>query len=210
MVTFILNLPTWMMIRVIGIASFLSLTAGISLGITYSFPFWGRITKKNLYRMHSYATIAGTSLGLLHGVITIIDTYTPYSWSDLLIPFSAPFSPALSGFGTISGYGLLLVILTTDLRNKLKRRVWLMLHMLSYPIYIMALVHSFFLGTDSSLPAIRFMYLFSMVLILGLTAARFAMHPGKRTPSAPPAVKKLRLAEELRLAQELQEHKGGA
>jgi sulfoxide reductase heme-binding subunit YedZ len=180
MVDFMLSLPTWMMIRVIGIASFLLLTAGISLGISYSFPFWGRNTKKNLYRIHSYAAIAGTALGLLHGVITIIDTYTPYSWSDLFIPFSAQFSPALSGFGTLSSYGLLAVILTTDLRNKLKRRVWLIIHMLSYPIYIMALIHSFFLGTDSSLPLVRFMYLSSILLILGLTAARFAISSEKK------------------------------
>jgi hypothetical protein len=61
MVDFMLSLPTWMMIRVIGIASFLLLTAGISLGISYSFPFWGRNTKKKLYRIHSYAAIAGTA-----------------------------------------------------------------------------------------------------------------------------------------------------
>ena len=180
MVNFILSLPTWMMIRVIGIASFLLLTAGISLGISYSFPFWGRKTKKNLYRIHSYAAIAGTAPGLLHGVITIIDTYAAYTWSDPFIPFSAQVSPALSGFGTLSSYGLLAVILTTDLRNKLKRRVWLMIHMLSYPIYIMALIHSFFLGTDSSLPLVRFMYLSSIVLILGLTAARFAISSEKK------------------------------
>ena len=55
--------------------------------------------------------------------------------------------------------------------------------MLSYPIYIMALIHSFFLGTDSSLPLVRFMYLSSIVLILGLTAARFAISlEKKQTP----------------------------
>jgi sulfoxide reductase heme-binding subunit YedZ len=124
--------------------------------------------------------LQGRRPALLHGVITIIDTYAPYSWSDLFIPFSAQVSPALSGFGTLSSYGLLAVILTTDLRNKLKRRVWLIIHMLSYPIYIMALIHSFFLGTDSSLPLVRFMYLSSILLILGLTAARFAISSEKK------------------------------
>ncbi|MFC5652250.1 ferric reductase [Paenibacillus solisilvae] len=203
MVDFILSLPTWMMIRVLGIASFLLLTAGISLGISYSFPFQKRNTKKNVYRIHSFATISGTALGLLHGAITIIDTYAPYSWSGLFVPFSAQVSPALSGFGTLSSYGLLVVILTTDLRNKLKRRVWLMLHMLSYPIYIMALIHSFFLGTDSSLPLIRLMYLCSMLLILGLTAARFRVSAENKRTTAAPAAKQHRLyvvpsAQELR------------
>ncbi len=63
MVDFMLSLPTWMMIRVIGITSFLLLTAGISLGISYSFPFWGRNTKKNCIAYILMLRLQGRRLG---------------------------------------------------------------------------------------------------------------------------------------------------
>jgi predicted ferric reductase len=177
LVSFVLSLPTWPIIRVLGIMSFILLTVGICLGITYGMPFWSRSTKGTLYKIHSIATISGTALGLLHGVVTVIDTYVTFSWKEVLIPFTAQYSPILSGLGTLCGYGMLIVILTTDLRNKIKRKVWLALHMLSYPIFIMALIHGFFIGTDSSLPGIRMMYTGSIILVLALTAIRSAMPP---------------------------------
>jgi DMSO/TMAO reductase YedYZ heme-binding membrane subunit len=83
---------------------------------------------------------------------------------------------------------MLFVILTTDLRNKLKRKVWLAVHMLSYPIFAMTSIHGFFMGTDSGLPGIRMMYLAAVLLVLGLTALRFAVKPQPaRASSATPA-----------------------
>ncbi|QHW32427.1 ferric reductase [Paenibacillus rhizovicinus] len=183
MIDLLLRLPTWEIIRVAGIASFCLLTVGMALGISYNFAIWPRGSKRRLYRWHSFCTIAGTAIGLLHGMTTIIDTYVPYTWKDLLIPFSSAYAPAWSGLGSLSGYGMLLVILTTDLRNKLKRPLWLLFHLLSYPIYMMALLHGFFLGSDSDLPGIRLLYAASVIFLLGLTAARGAMStPAKAEP----------------------------
>ncbi|BBH23723.1 hypothetical protein Back11_50680 [Paenibacillus baekrokdamisoli] len=207
MISFLLHLPTWPLIRIIGILSFLFLTVGISLGISYSFSFWTRQTKRRVYQIHSFSTITGAALGMLHGLITIIDTYAPYSWRDLLIPFSASYSPTLSGLGTLSSYGMLVVILTTDLRNKIKRGLWLLFHMLSYPIYIMALIHSFFMGTDSSLPLVRVMYVLSIMVVLGLTAARFASRQTAKQDSIPAKPIKLYAVPTPSASPQLPEHK---
>ncbi len=182
MIDFFLQLPTWQIIRVAGISAFTLLTLGMALGISYS--FWGRSAKRGVYRTHSFFTIAGTAIGLLHGATTVIDTYSPYAWRELLIPFSAAHAPILSGLGTLCGYGMLIVILTTDLRNKLKKPLWLAIHMLSYPIYVIAFVHGFFLGTDSGLPAIRLLYAFSALLILALTAIRATKRAAGTKPAA--------------------------
>lgn len=184
MVDLLLQLPTWLIIRVAGIASFCLLTIGMAIGISYNFSFWPRGSKRRLYRLHSQFTVAGTAVGLFHGMVTVIDTYVPYSWGDVLLPFSSGFSPILSGLGSLSGYGMLVVILTTDLRNKLKRSLWLALHMLSYPIFLMALIHGFFLGSDSDLLGIRLLYVLSVILLVGLTAVRGAMNE----PSGEPQV----------------------
>ncbi|MBM7566644.1 ferric reductase-like transmembrane domain-containing protein [Paenibacillus sacheonensis] len=180
MIDLLLQLPTWDMIRVAGIASFCLLTLGMAIGISYNFAFWPRGSKRRLYRFHSFCTVAGTAIGLLHGAFTVIDTYVPYSWFGLLVPFSSDYAPVWSGLGTLSGYGMLLIILTTDLRNKLKRPVWLIFHLLSYPVYLLALLHGFFLGSDSEMFGIRLLYGLSAALLLGLTTARKTMN----TPAA--------------------------
>ncbi|WP_274654535.1 ferric reductase [Paenibacillus humicola] len=177
MISFLVNLPTWQIIRVTGIVSYILLTLGVALGIAYGLPLWPRKMKTVLYKIHSFATISGTALGLLHGAVTVIDTYVPYTWRELLVPFTAHYDPVLSGLGTLCGYAMLLVILTTDLRNLLKRRVWLAFHLLSYPIFAMAAIHGFFMGTDSRFPGIRLLYLASIVLVVLMSLLRSAFGP---------------------------------
>ncbi|TBL73977.1 ferric reductase-like transmembrane domain-containing protein [Paenibacillus thalictri] len=172
MIQFILQLPLWQIIRSFGIVSFILLTAGVCLGILYSFPFWKGITKANMYKLHMYATIAGTGIGFVHGIITVIDPYMPFAWSEVFIPFTAANNPILNGLGTLALFGMLIVILTTDLRNKLKKTLWHAIHMLSYPIFALAWVHGYFLGTDTTSASVRWMYLLCAAAVLLLTAYR--------------------------------------
>lgn len=178
----LVNMPTWQIIRVLGVTAYLLVASGMAVGILYSYRFWTKPQKLSVYRWHYRLTIGGTVAGLLHGAFLYIDHYVSYSWVGIVVPFMAKEHPILSGLGTISAYGLLLLILSTDLRAKLKKKLWLALHMLSYPIFVISLIHGFFLGTDSELGAIKFMYMSTAVLIVGLTLIR-AVYPGKKAQS---------------------------
>jgi len=118
-------------------------------------------------------------IGLLHGVLTIIDPYMPFAWSEVLIPFTAQNSPFLNGLGTLSAYGLLLLVFTSDFRHKIPNKVWHTLHILSYPTFLMTFIHGFVLGTDTAIPEIRMMYLLSMGVILFLSFLRFMIRSAK-------------------------------
>jgi predicted ferric reductase len=179
MIDFIASMPIWQIIRSLGIVSYIFLTAGICFGMAYNFPIW-RKRKAALYKLHTFSTITGTGLGLLHGAITVIDQYTPFTWSEVLFPFTASYAPFLTGIGTLSGYGLLFIILTSDLRNKIKKKIWLAIHMTSYPVFIMAFIHGYFLGTDSNIIGIRLIYFMSIALVISLTAIRMTMPASKR------------------------------
>jgi methionine sulfoxide reductase heme-binding subunit len=172
MFDFIPYLPLWQAIRLLGIVSFIMLAAGICVGILYSFPFWSGKSKANVYKLHTSLTIGGTAVGLLHGIITVIDTYMPFSWSEVLIPFTAHNHPILNGLGTLSAYGLLILIFSSDIRNKLKKKVWFLIHLLSYPIFIMAFIHGFFLGSDTAQTGVRWIYFLSAVAVISLTLLR--------------------------------------
>ncbi|UKS24352.1 ferric reductase-like transmembrane domain-containing protein [Paenibacillus sp. HWE-109] len=180
MIQWLVDLPTWSLIRVFGILSYLSLFVGMAIGISYSLPYWKGPKKAQLLRWHTYANYTGTLLALAHTILLVIDAFMPFEWKEILIPFTAKQSTGLNGMGTIAVYGLLLLILTTDLRNKLRRKLWLAFHMLSYPIFLLALLHGLFIGTDSANVWIKTMYVSTFLLLVGLTAARVFIGARKR------------------------------
>jgi predicted ferric reductase len=182
MIDFIVQLPMWQIIRTLGIGSFILITVGIVLGISYSYPIWNGKTKARIYKLHTFATNFGTLLGLLHGAFIVVDTYAPFSWREVLVPFAAHTHPVLNGIGTLAVYGSLLLIFTSDIRQKLNKYIWRAIHLLAYPIFGMALVHGFALGTDTANVAVRWMYVLAVLLVVGMTAARVFFHsekPGK-------------------------------
>ncbi|MCS7461585.1 ferric reductase-like transmembrane domain-containing protein [Paenibacillus doosanensis] len=169
--------PSWQIIRTLGVIAYMLLAAGICLGIAYSFPIWSGKRKAALYKLHMYVTSTAMILGLLHGSITVIDAYAPFQWREVLVPFTARSSPMLTGIGSLSEYGLLLVIFTSDFRHKLKKKLWRWIHLLSYPIFVMSFVHGYFLGTDTASTGIRWMYLLTIMAVIAVTLTRFLAFP---------------------------------
>ena len=175
MTDWLIGLPTWQLTRILGIAAYLLLFAGMAIGMLYSYPFVKGKTKQAFYKAHMRLTNSGTLLALLHAAVLVIDTYTPFEWKEILIPFMAHEHPFLYGLGTLALYGMLLLLLTSDFRQKLSRGIWLTIHLLSYPIFIMALAHGFFSGTDSQLPAIKWMYGATFAVTLVIACGRMLL-----------------------------------
>ncbi|MCD1258871.1 ferric reductase [Paenibacillus athensensis] len=176
------HLPVWALIRGLGLAAYVSLFAGMACGIMFSFPFWIPKEKARLLRWHNAANYTGTALALLHGLLLSIDAYVTFSWREIFVPFTAASHPVLNGIGTLAMLGLVLVLLTTDLRNKLKRALWLAFHLLSYPIFLLALAHGLFLGTDSGNTLVKSMYIVTFAALLLLTAMRMIWRVRKIRP----------------------------
>ncbi|WP_405153772.1 ferric reductase-like transmembrane domain-containing protein [Paenibacillus sp. FSL K6-0108] len=165
-------LPTWNIIRISGIAAYLLLFAGVFLGIAQGMPMAKGKPKAVMFKWHTRTTWLAFGLGLVHALTLYIDHYSPFTWSELLIPFTASVHPIGSGLGTLSLYGLVIVLLSSDLRNKLGRKWWFMFHMLSYPVFIGLLFHGMVTGSDSSHVLMRLMYVFTGLSIIGITVLR--------------------------------------
>lgn len=114
----------------------------------------------------------GMILALLHAAVLLMDTYSPFTWIELLIPFTAHEHPFWYGLGTLSMYGMLALMLSSDMRPKIKRPLWLAIHMLSYPVYLIAMLHGIKAGTDSEHPLIAAMYILTLLITLGLACGR--------------------------------------
>lgn len=169
---FILSLPTWHLTRTFGLISYFLLFLGIILGIVYSLPTVKAEFKKAAYKGHRLFTVIAFIIGLLHGFLLVVDSYMPFGWTELLIPFTATFRPLWTGLGTITLFGMLILLFTSDFRNKIRRSVWYLIHLLSYPLYWLAFFHGFALGTDMKKPIIVLFYLLSAVIVAVLTSVR--------------------------------------
>lgn len=185
MIDWLMSWPTWQMTRIFGITAYLLLFGGMALGMLYGYPFAKGPLKAELYKWHMRLTQWGTLLALLHAAILVIDTYSPFTWKELLIPFTAHEHPLWYGLGTLSLYGMLLLLLTTDLRPKLKKTFWLAIHMLSYPVFLTAMLHGVKAGTDSSHPLVQAMYIITLAVTLALFGGRMWLRgSAKSVPAA--------------------------
>jgi sulfoxide reductase heme-binding subunit YedZ len=174
----LLNLPTWPILRILGLTSYTLLFVGIMLGLLYSMPFSKGKIKASLYRWHSFATNAGLVLALGHVLLLMIDIYMPFTWMEIVIPFRAQNKPILTGLGTLSLYGVVIIIITTDFRAFLKPKLWKFIHVMAYPIFLLAMVHGLGTGTDTKNPWIFGLYV-STCLILTLLVLLRSFLSGK-------------------------------
>ena len=85
------------------------------------------------------------------------------------MPFISPYRPFWVGVGVISFYVILLVTITFYLRNKIGRRAFRAIHVLSLLGYIGVTLHGYFSGTDTALPSMQILYEVSGLAVLFLT-----------------------------------------
>lgn len=174
MINLIMNLPLWQIIRLMGIVSYLLLATGIGLGIFSGFALWSSAAKSRLLKLHSFTINAGLLFGLLHGAITVIDPYMPFTWREILVPFADQHYPLLDGLGTLAAYGALFLVFSSDFRHYFSKKMWHWIHLASYPIFLMATIHGFFLGTDTG-SGMSWMYILSFGAILILSMIRLSL-----------------------------------
>ena len=141
--------------------------------------------------IHQHVSLLGLGFGLFHALILLGDRYANYSPAQLLIPFAATtHKPLWVGLGQVGFYLLGIVALSFYLRRRISHRGWRGLHVLSFGVYLMALVHGVMSGTDTSVAWIQAVYWISAGSLLFLTTYRvlvawFSPPQAERRPSTP-------------------------
>lgn len=164
---------TWEWIRIAGFLAYFYFTVAVIFGLLRKSASI-KSAKNLIYHTHIYASWGGFFALIAHMLLLMIDTYQPYSISDLLIPFSNDYAPILSGFGIIAFYLFLIVIFTSDiLIKKLKRNIWKGIHFLVLPAWGFSLLHGLFIGTDRDNPLILLFYIITASLTGLVVILRF-------------------------------------
>jgi predicted ferric reductase len=108
-------------------------------------------------RLPSFVTQAvHRNVALLSVVLLGVHIYTAVAhdfidvrWWQAIVPwYGATFMPLWLGFGTFAVDLIVIVTLTSLVRERLPHRGWLLVHLTSYVAWVASLVHTLGIGTD--------------------------------------------------------------
>lgn len=170
----------WFASRATGLVSLLLLTATVVLGASHSGRVattrWPRFT---LHAVHRNLSLLAVAFLAVHVATAIVDPYAGIAWLDVVVPFASTYHPFWLGLGAVAFDLLVAVIVTSLVRTRLPLRVWRAVHLASYALWPVALVHGWGIGgSDSSLSwvlALEGLCLAAVVVAVGLRLR--ATHP---------------------------------
>ncbi len=171
----------WYAIRVSGVLAYLTLFLTTVAGLAISgslLPKWAAI----LMPVHQLADLA-LSLALLHAALLLGDRYAGFTPETIVVPFRSSYEPFWSGLGIIALYLGVLVFWSVHIRPQIGYERWRRLHYLAFVVYLFALAHGLFTGTDRETFPIRVMYGATGGLVLLMIAIRTISLKRKPAPA---------------------------
>lgn len=162
----------WYMARASGLLAWALLGVSVMCGLLMSTQLNRGSSRQWTQGFHEF-------VGALAVVFTVIHLGSVLATADLrigvpqlLIPFTRPDSPVAQGCGVLALYLLATVMLTSWVRAVLPWRWWRRVHLLAFPLWGLAGVHTVLAGTDTTHPLLYWTGVGIGVVILFLTIVR--------------------------------------
>jgi predicted ferric reductase len=149
----------------------LSVTLGVALSRRWHAPAWPRLVVDG---MHRWLTITFYLFTLVHVVTMLLDPFAKFSVADVLVPFASSYRTFWLSLGIIAAELGVAVGASVWVRRWIGYRTWHVLHGLSYPIFVMSLLHGLLTGTDTHALWAAAIYGGSIALLVGVTGWRIA------------------------------------
>jgi predicted ferric reductase len=175
----------WYLGRSSGFVAFWLLFASIALGLGVSSRvFDGVLGRPWVYELHKFLSIFVLIVMTFHGLIMLPDPYANFSLKELLVPFQSHYRNNAMAAGIITLYGSAFITATFYMKPLINQRTWRLIHYLTFALFLGALGHGIFNGTDSRNVLVQYSYLAAAVGVLFLTffrvlAARSAARQAK-------------------------------
>ena len=163
----------WYVDRAAGITALLLLTVSVCLGIGLA----GRTHSKRwpafaIQDVHRYVgLLTGAFIGI-HALAILLDSFVPYSLTQLLVPGTAPSRTMAVAAGVVSAELLTALAVTNHFRTRLSYAFWRKAHFLNFAVWVLALGHAIAAGTDSDQRWAVFVYAGCAAAVAGLLAWR--------------------------------------
>jgi sulfoxide reductase heme-binding subunit YedZ len=143
----------WDFSRATGVVALVLLTVSLCLGITVkSRTRPAGLPQYGVTALHKSASLTATGLIGVHLVTLLLDSQAKVNLTDLVVPFLGTRHPFWQGLGTLAVEVLGLVVLSGLARRRLGERAFRWLHLTSYALWPLALLHGLGNGTDARTP----------------------------------------------------------
>jgi hypothetical protein len=163
----------WYAARAAGVIAYVLLTGVVLVGLTLSgklkMKTWPKFAVTDLHRFGSL--LVGVFIGL-HVLTIALDAYTPFSVTQLVVPFASSYRPVWVALGIVSTELLIAVAVTNALRGRIPYRWWRRVHVATFLVWAGATVHGIGAGTDSASLWLSTIYVVAVASVLAALAWR--------------------------------------
>jgi methionine sulfoxide reductase heme-binding subunit len=164
----------WYLTRTMGVSAYVALSVSVILGMLRA------VARKSSERiswvvdeLHQFvATLAGLFVAG-HMVVLVFDPFLPFSFFNLLLPVGEPYRPSAVAFGVFGMYAMVLLLVSSWLRKRMRYSLWRLIHYVSFFAFVMVTLHGWFAGSDSGEPWMRAVYASATSIVIFLTLVRF-------------------------------------
>ena len=164
----------WYLNRSTGLVVLALLTLTAVLGVL-STARGGRLLPRFVGQaVHRNVALWSVVLLALHVTTAVVDSYVDIRWWQAFLPWwGATYLPLWLGFGTLALDALVLVVVTSLLRARMRHRSWRLVHLLSYAAWGVAVAHGLGIGTDLRNPGWERSAVYaSVALVAGIALIR--------------------------------------
>ncbi len=140
----------WLVARASGIVAMLLVSASVLWGLLLSSRYLdGGPKPKGLLNVHRFLGGLSMAFAGIHLLGLHLDSYVEFSLAELLVPFLSSWRPGAVAAGIVAFWMLLAVQATSMLMRRLPRRLWKWIHLTSYLLLPLGLLHGTTAGTDA-------------------------------------------------------------
>ncbi len=145
----------WLLARVAGLSSYAALAIALLTGIAMRTAVLDWLGSNRAMRsLHEYTTVLWLPLGALHVLSLLLDSTARIGVVDVVLPFHSSYGTLAIGLGALSVDVLVAVTITSYLKRRMHKDVWLWIHRLAYAAFALLFLHAVLSGTDFSDPAV--------------------------------------------------------
>lgn len=168
----------WFVMRSSGLVAVALLTVAVVLGLIG--PRLRPTPRLSAISIHRASSLAGTVLIVAHIVLAVLDKWIVLDWPAVFVPAVAQWERWGIALGALSVDLLIAVLVTTATRLR-SPGVWRRAHLLSYPVWALAVGHGLLVGSDTQ--AMRVLAMVCSATVLLAVAVRLLVRPRSVQPA---------------------------
>lgn len=174
------QMPTWVLGRAAGVASYVLLLLLVITGLVLSHP-WARHlhlpSPRTRLTIHATLSLFTMVFVVLHLVVLALDPWAKVGWIGALLPMASEYRPVAVSLGVLALWAGIITGVTARFAGRFAARYWWPIHKVAAALLLLVWAHSVFAGSDVA--ALTTFYIATGLFVVALAVTRYAA----RTPA---------------------------